>query len=250
MEPMRSKAFGVVLVAAAAACLLLAWAAGPSLSLDALRAGREHWQLQAQARPAVTAAAFFLLYLAVTAASVPGALVLTLAGGAVFGLWAGTLLVSFASSLGASIAFLMSRYVLRDTVQARFAKWLDPVARGVERDGVLYLASLRLLPVVPFVAINLVMGLTRMPARRFYWVSQLATLPATLVYVNAGARLPSLRSIHDIATPRVLLSLAALALLPWTGRAVAIALGRRRVRQRAHPHVLRKDHRARSTHAV
>lgn len=230
----RSRNHTLLLVAAAAlAAVVAVLAFAPALSLQALRAGQEHWQAQAHAHPVATGAAFFLLYVAVAAASLPGAAVLTLAGGAVFGLWGGTLLVSFASSAGALLAFLAARYVLRQAVQARVSRWLEVVNRGVESDGPLYLATLRLIPLAPFAAINLVMGLTRIPSRTFYWVSQLAMLPATLIYVNAGAQLPSVTSLHDIVTPRVLLSLLALAILPWAGRAAASTLGRTGARSRS-----------------
>jgi len=129
---------------------------------------------------------FFLVYVAVTAASLPGAAILTLIAGALFGLVTGTILVSFASTLGATLAFLSSRYVLRDTIEGKFGERLKTINDGLERDGAFYLFSLRMIPVIPFFVINLVMGLTRIKTWTYVWVSQLGMLLGTAVYVNAG----------------------------------------------------------------
>ncbi|MBI5617627.1 MAG: FAD-dependent oxidoreductase [Gammaproteobacteria bacterium] len=164
---------------------------------------------------------FAAIYVLVTALSLPGAALLTLLAGALFGLAWGALIASFASSVGALLAFLTSRHLLRDFVRARFAARCTLVGAGLARDGDRYLFSLRLVPVIPFFAINLLMGLTRMPARRFYWISQLAMLPATLVYVNAGTQLARLRSLSDVFAPGFLTASVLLATLPWTSKAVA-----------------------------
>jgi pyruvate/2-oxoglutarate dehydrogenase complex dihydrolipoamide dehydrogenase (E3) component/uncharacterized membrane protein YdjX (TVP38/TMEM64 family) len=188
------------------------------LSLDALRdahAGLLAWRQRA---PLSAAAAYALAYVLVTGLSLPGAAVLTLAGGAVFGLGLGTLLVSFASSAGATLAFLLARTLLRQPVQQRFGGRLAPIEAGLRRDGVLYLLSLRLVPVVPFFLVNLVMGLTPLPVRTFYLVSQIGMLPGTLVYVNAGTQLAQLRSLEGILTPPLLLSLVLLGAFPWLAR--------------------------------
>jgi uncharacterized membrane protein YdjX (TVP38/TMEM64 family) len=143
---------------------------------------------------------YFRVYVAVTALSLPGAAIMTLlAGGAIFGLWVGTLVVSFASSIGATLAMLAARYVLRDSVKARFGARLAEIDRGVEREGAFYLFTLRLVPLFPFFVINLVMGLTAMKARTFYWVSQLGMLAGTLVYVNAGTQLAQIESLKGIS---------------------------------------------------
>ena len=142
---------------------------------------------------------FFAVYVAVTALSLPGAAIMTLLGGAIFGLWIGTLVVSFASSLGATLAMLVSRYVLRDSVKAKFGARLADIDRGIEREGAFYLFTLRLVPVFPFFVINLLMGLTAMKATTFYWVSQLGMLAGTLVYVNAGTQLAQIRLAAGIA---------------------------------------------------
>ncbi|WP_028577688.1 TVP38/TMEM64 family protein [Desulfomicrobium escambiense] len=157
---------------------------------------------------------YFLCYVLMAALSLPGATVMGLAGGAVFGFWVGTLAVSFASTIGATLAFLMSRYLLRDAVQRRFGDRLAAVNDGVAREGAWYLFTLRLIPVFPFFVINLVMGLTPMPARTFYWVSQLGMLGGTMVYVNAGRELGRLKSLSGILSPSMLLAFALLGLFP------------------------------------
>ena len=141
-----------------------------------------------QAHPWRTGFGFFAAYVAVTGLSLPGAALMTLVAGAIFGLLWGTVVVSFASSAGATLAFLASRFVLRDWVQSRFGRSLRAVNRGIEREGAFYLFTLRLIPAVPFFAINLAMGLTPMRAATFYWVSQVGMLAGTIVYVNAGTR--------------------------------------------------------------
>ena len=145
-------------------------------------------------RPLVIIGGFFLLYVATTALSLPGAAILTLAAGAMFGLWLGTLIVSFASAIGASLAFLSSRFVLRDWVKARFGKRVAAIDRGIAKDGAFYLLTLRLIPAFPFFLINLAMGLTTMRLVTFYVVSQIGMLPGTIVFVNAGTQLAAIES--------------------------------------------------------
>jgi pyruvate/2-oxoglutarate dehydrogenase complex dihydrolipoamide dehydrogenase (E3) component/uncharacterized membrane protein YdjX (TVP38/TMEM64 family) len=189
------------------------------LSLGALQQAHADllsWRRQA---PVVTAATYMSLYVAITALSLPGAAVLTLAGGAIFGLGTGTLLVSFASSLGALLAFLLARTLLRQLVQRRFGPQLAPVAEGVRRDGVLYLLSLRLAPIFPFFLINVLMALTPMRASSFYLTSQIGMLPGTLVYVNAGTQLAQLQGLSGILSPPLVGSLLLLALFPWLAKA-------------------------------
>lgn len=184
------------------------------LTLDILKSSHValgNYQLD---HPWLLAAGFFLIYVAVTALSLPMATLLTLAGGALFGLLEGTLLVSFASSIGATVAFLASRFVLRDFVQQRYGKRLATINEGIQRDGAWYLFSLRLLPVIPFFVVNLLMGLTTLRTRTFYVVSQLGMLAATVVFVNAGTQLASLQSPSDILSPRIFGAFVLLGLLP------------------------------------
>lgn len=177
----------------------------------------------------LTAGAYFVIYVVVTALSLPGAAIMTLLGGAIFGLGWGLLLVSFASSVGATLAFLVSRLLLRDWVQNRFGKSLKTINKGVERDGAFYLFSLRLVPVFPFFLINLVMGLTPIKTVTFYWVSQVGMLLGTAVYVNAGVELGELSSLGGLLSADLILSFVLLAAMPWVGKAVIAIIRRNRL---------------------
>ena len=179
--------------------------------------------------PAQTAALFFLAYVAVTALSLPLAVWMTLAAGALFGFWGGFILVSFASSIGATLAFLAARFFLKGWVQGRFGNRFAAVQSGLARDGALYLFTLRLIPAVPFFAVNLMMGLTQLRAWTFYWVSQLGMLPATLVFVNAGTQLARLQNLRDVLSPALILSFALLGLVPWAARLALGVVQRRKV---------------------
>jgi pyruvate/2-oxoglutarate dehydrogenase complex dihydrolipoamide dehydrogenase (E3) component/uncharacterized membrane protein YdjX (TVP38/TMEM64 family) len=230
-----SRPSRAVLWAGAAIAGLIAWWAwrhyelGALLTLDNLKASRDALQAQVQARPLATAALFFVVYVAATALSIPGALILTLAAGAMFGLGWGLLLVSFASSLGATLAFLAARYLLRDAIQARFGTRLAPFNEGVRKDGVFYLLTLRLVPVFPFWLINLLMGLTPMGVGRFYLVSQVGMLAGTAVYVNAGTQLAAIQSAGDILSPGLLGSFVLLGLFPLLAKAGVGWLQQRKV---------------------
>lgn len=171
------------------------------------------------AHSGLAALIFAAVYVAVTSLSLPGAAALTLVGGSLFGLWVGTLLVSFASVIGATIGMIVARYFLRDLIERRFPGVVAKVNRGIAADGARYLFALRLVPVIPFFLVNLAMGLTRMPVRTFAWVSQLGMLPGTVAYVNAGRQLASIESAGDILSPRILLAFAALAALPFAAKA-------------------------------
>ncbi len=221
-----------LVVAALFAIAIAAWFLldlGQYLTLDALKAQRAAIDGFYQANPLLVLGLFFLGYVVLTALSVPGAVILTLAAGAIFGVTTGTLIVSFASTIGATLAFLTSRYLLRDTVQARFGKRLRPVNEGMAKDGAFYLFSLRLVPVFPFFAVNLIMGLTSIRVWTYYWVSQVGMLIGTAVYVNAGTQLARIDSLRDIASPGLLASFAALGLMPWVGKWIMAVIKRRRV---------------------
>ena len=153
---------------------------------------------------------------------------LTIAGGAFFGLLTGTLIVSFASAIGATVACFVSRFLLRDWVQGKFGDKIVKINEGIEREGAFYLFTLRLIPVFPFWMINLVMGLTKIPLRRFYWVSQLGMLPGTIVFVNAGRELAKIDSLRGILSPGLLISFALIGLFPIAvKKLVALYRGRR-----------------------
>jgi pyruvate/2-oxoglutarate dehydrogenase complex dihydrolipoamide dehydrogenase (E3) component/uncharacterized membrane protein YdjX (TVP38/TMEM64 family) len=206
------------------------WAlAGQDLSPDRLRAVLAHVAVWRADHALLFALLFFAAYVAAVALSLPIAIWMTLAGGALFGLWLGAALVATAATAGATLAFLAARFLLRDRVRARFGARLTAMESGLAKDGAFYLASLRLIPVVPFFAVNLLMGLTPIRTRVFAAVSLIAMLPATLVYVNAGTQLAGLQRVSDIASPALLLSLAALGLLPWVARAALRHWQRRRV---------------------
>ncbi|MGE6995665.1 FAD-dependent oxidoreductase [Pseudomonas sp. NPDC047961] len=191
---------------------------GQYLSLDAIKAQQAALDAQVEVHPWLAGGVFFLGYVLVTALSLPGAALMTLVGGALFGLFGGTLLVSFASTLGATLAMLLSRYLLRSWVQARFRQRLAKIDQGVNREGASYLFALRLVPVFPFFLINLAMGLTQLPVRTFWWVSQLGMLPGTLVYVNAGRELGQLESLGGILSPGLIGAFVLLGLLPVLSR--------------------------------
>ncbi len=180
-------------------------------------------------QPLQLALGYFLVYIAVTALSLPGATIVTLAGGAIFGLGWGLLIVSFASSIGATLAFLTARFLLRDSVQSRFGQRLADMDKGIQKDGAFYLFTLRLIPVVPFFVINLLMGLTKMKAWTFYWVSQLGMLAGTAVYVNAGTQLGQIDSLQGILSPGLLGSFVLLGLFPLIARKVIEAVQKRKV---------------------
>ncbi|MEQ1582179.1 MAG: FAD-dependent oxidoreductase [Steroidobacteraceae bacterium] len=199
------------------------------LTLQAIKEGQAGFAELRAANPLLVAGTFFALYVAVTALSLPGAAIMTLAGGALFGLVTGTVLISFASSIGATLAFLTSRFLLRDSVQKRFGDRLKPINEGMQRDGAFYLFTLRLVPVFPFFLVNLLVGLTPIRTRTYYWVSQLGMLPGTLVYVNAGTQLARLDSLGGILSPGLLGSFVLLGLFPWIARFIGRVLQRRRV---------------------
>ncbi|MDT8405633.1 MAG: FAD-dependent oxidoreductase [Methylococcales bacterium] len=215
MKQSQKILLGVIVVMVGA---LLVSDVGQWLSLEVLQQQMARLEAYRQAHVWVVMVGYFLLYVLVTALSVPGAAVLTLAGGALFGLGVGVLLVSFASTLGATLAFLVARFLLRDWVAMRFAKRMASIDAGMRRDGALYLFTLRLVPVLPFFLINLAMGLTGIKTWTFYWVSQLGMLAGTLVYVNAGTQLAKLDSVAGILSPELLLSFALLAAFPWLAK--------------------------------
>jgi uncharacterized membrane protein YdjX (TVP38/TMEM64 family) len=198
------------------------------LELEALKARFDALEDVYATRPALTVAFFFLVYVGLATSSLPGGAVLTLLAGALFGVLAGTLIVSFASSLGALAAMLLARYVLRDWVRQRFGARLAALDRGIARDGALYLFMVRLIPAIPFFVVNVGMALTKMPAARYYWVSQLGMLPGTLVFANAGRRLSEIESPGDVLSPGVMGSLALLAVLVFASHKGAQLLRKRK----------------------
>ncbi|MBZ9560073.1 MULTISPECIES: bifunctional TVP38/TMEM64 family protein/FAD-dependent oxidoreductase [unclassified Modicisalibacter] len=202
------------------------------LTLATLKAQQAQFQARFAAHPLAMAGGFFAVYVAMAALSLPGAVLLTLLAGALFGLGWGVLIVSFASSIGAALAFLAARWLARGAVERRFSRQLEWINRGIRREGAFYLFTLRLVPIFPFFIINLVMGLTRMRLVTFYWVSQLGMLPGTLLYVNAGRALGEVDSVGGILSPVVIASFVALGLFPLLARRGVDWLKRRRTARR------------------
>ncbi len=177
---------------------------GQVLTLENFKAQQAEIVAAKDANPALYVAGFFLLYVAITGLSIPGAAIMSLVAGALFGLVLGTVIVSFASTIGATLAFLSSRYVLRDWVQGKFGTRLRAIDEGLEKDGAFYLFTLRLIPVFPFFVINLLMGLTRIKTFTFFWVSQLGMLAATAVFVNAGTQISRIESTAGLLSPMLI----------------------------------------------
>jgi pyruvate/2-oxoglutarate dehydrogenase complex dihydrolipoamide dehydrogenase (E3) component/uncharacterized membrane protein YdjX (TVP38/TMEM64 family) len=226
---MRLRQIVLLLLLALAIGAFVALDLGRYLSFEQLKASQASFaQLHAE-QPLMVAAVYFLIYVLATALSIPGAVVITLAGGAIFGLWQGLLIVSFASTVGATLAFLASRFLLRDWVEARFGQRLADINAGVNREGGFYLFTLRLIPVVPFFLINLLMGLTRMKVWTYYWVSQIGMLAGTAVYVNAGTQLAQLDSLQGILSPALLGSFVLLGIFPLIARRIVAAVQKRKV---------------------
>lgn len=184
------------------------------LSLDYIKESQQGFAVLYSEHRIAVIAAYMLIYIFVTGLSLPGATVMTLAGGALFGLWVGAIVISFASTLGATLACLISRFLLRDWVQSKFGDKLSEINQGIEKEGLFYLFTLRLIPAFPFFVINLLMGLTKMPIFTFYWISQIGMFPATLVYVNAGKELAKIDSLSGILSPPLIISFVILGLFP------------------------------------
>ena len=226
--PMKLSKF---LIAATLIAMVVAFFAadlGRFLTLESFRAQQATIEAFYTENTSLTMGLFAGIYVLVTALSLPGAAIMTLVGGAIFGLLWGTVIVSFASTIGAALAFLVARFLFRDAVQARFAKHLEAVNEGVERDGALYLFLLRLVPAFPFFVINLVMALTPMKLLTFFVVSQIGMLPGTVVYVNAGTQLAQIDSVAGILSPQLIGAFALLGIFPLVARWIARGIQRRR----------------------
>jgi uncharacterized membrane protein YdjX (TVP38/TMEM64 family) len=204
---------------------------GQYLSLENFKTRQAEIIALKDANPVLVIGGFFLLYVVVTGLSIPGAAIMTLIAGALFGLVPGTILVSFASSIGATLAFLGSRYVLRDWVQGKFGERLRAIDDGLAKDGAFYLFTLRLIPLFPFFVVNLLMGLTRIRTWTYYWVSQLGMLAATIVFVNAGTQISRIESTAGLLSPALIGSFVALGLFPWAARLLIAAIKRNRAGQ-------------------
>ena len=194
------------------------------LTLDTLKEKKEWINLYSSKHPALIIFIYSLVYIVITGLSLPGATILTLAGGAVFGLFWGTVIVSFASTIGATLAFLAARFLFQGTVKSRFGPRLQAINQGIERDGIFYLFTLRLVPIFPFFMINLTMGLTSIKVRTFYWVSQLGMLAGTAVFVNAGTQLAKITSLSDILSPSIIGSFILLGVFPLMAKKIIMLI--------------------------
>ena len=217
----------VALVAALVVCFFV-FDLGRYFNLEFIKEQRDAYQAYYQQNPSVTIAAYAAVYVAVTSLSLPGAAVLTLLGGALFGVLTGTVIVSFCSTIGATLAFLVARFLLRDSVQGKFGDRLEAINNGIANEGMFYLFTMRLIPVIPFFVINLVMGLTPIRTPQFFFVSQLGMLPGTIVYVNAGTQLARIDSLAGILSWQLLLSFALLGLFPLIAKKCVALVNRRR----------------------
>ncbi len=226
---MNPRKLLLLLVIAILASAFFAIDLGRYFSLDYFKSQQAAIEAYRAAHPGLTAGIFFAVYVAVTGLSLPGAAILTLVGGAIFGLLWGAVIVSFASTLGATLAFLVARFALRDWVQSQFGVRLKAINAGIEKEGGFYLFTLRLIPIFPFFVINLVMGLTPIRAWTFYWVSQIGMLAGTLVYVNAGTQVAGIDSLRGILSPGLLISFALLGVFPLIAQKIVSAVKARRV---------------------
>jgi uncharacterized membrane protein YdjX (TVP38/TMEM64 family) len=208
----------VVLAVLAAALAFWRLGLGSYLTLEYIKGRQGEFMAYYVAHRALVIALYMLLYVAVTGLSLPGATVLTLAGGGIFGLWVGVAVVSVASTVGATIACASARFVLSGWVERRFGERLAPMHEGLRREGSFYLFTLRLIPVFPFFVINLAMGLTRIPLRTFFLVSQAGMLPGTVVYVNAGREIAKIESASGILSPGLIASFVLIGALPLLAR--------------------------------
>ena len=210
---MLKKIILLVVLAAIVACYFI-FDLGQYLNLEYLQTQKDQIATAYQQNQVLFLVSFFLIYVISVAVSIPGATILTLTAGFLFGSLTGTILVSFASSIGATLAMIFARVILGETLQKKYQKQLATINQGVEKDGVIYLLSLRLIPLFPFFLINLLMGLTKMSVARFYLFTQLGALPGTFVYVNAGTALSKINKLGDIVSLEIFLSFAALGILP------------------------------------
>lgn len=223
------KKIGLLVIIAVLAAVFFYFDLHKLLTLDGLKSGLDTFEAWRAESPLLVGGAFLVLYVIVTALSLPGAAIMTLAAGALFGLGWGLFIVSFASSIGATLAFLVSRYLLQDTVQKRFGDRLKAFNEGIEKEGAFYLFTLRLVPIFPFFLINLLMGLTTIRAFTFYWASQLGMLAGTFVFVNAGTQLGQLESLSGILSPPLLLSFVLLGVFPLIAKKLINIIKARRV---------------------
>jgi uncharacterized membrane protein YdjX (TVP38/TMEM64 family) len=214
MNTSRKKKIVILLIIIGLIIAFKVFNLGQYLTLSYLKESLDRFKDLYEKHRGLVIAGYFLIYVLITSLSLPGASPLGMAGGALFGFWIATLVVSFASTIGATIACFVSRFLLRDWVQGKFSDKIVKVNEGIEKEGAFYLFTLRLIPLFPFWMINLVMGLTKMSLLKFYWVSQVGMLPGTMVYINAGKELAKIESVKGIFSPSLIISFALIGLFP------------------------------------
>ncbi len=227
MNPKKTRVAIFALIVIFIACFFY-FDLGRYFTLEYFKGQQQALQEYYAAKPALTISIFMGIYIAVTAFSLPGAAIMTLAAGALFGTLTGLIMVSFASSIGATLAFLVARFLLRDYVQNKFGDKLNAINKGVENEGAFYLFTLRLVPVFPFFVINLAMGLTPIKTLAFYLVSEVGMLPGTFVYVNAGTQIGKLESLKGILSPELIFSFALLGIFPLVAKKIINVIKARR----------------------
>jgi len=223
------KKIVLLLIAASLVGLFFHFDLHQLLTLEGLKGSMNDFSQLREESPLLVIGGFFLLYVAVTALSLPGAAILTIASGALFGIVEGLIIASFASSIGATMGFLVSRYLLRDSIKQRFPERLAAIDAGIEKEGGFYLFTLRLVPIFPFFLINMLMGVTAFKSWTFYWVSQVGMFLGTFVYVNAGTQLAQIDSLSNILSVNLILSFALLGLFPLIAKAIVNMIKKRRV---------------------
>ncbi len=225
---MDKKKIAIIVLFISVVSLFFYFDVGQYLNLDYIKEQRTAIGEYHTANPIKTALFYFLCYVLITGVSLPGAGIMTLIGGAIFGLLWGTVLVSFGSMLGATIAFLITRYLFHDYIQKRFGQQLEPINRGVREEGEFYLFTLRLVPIFPFFIINSLMALTPIRTLNFALVSQIGMLPGTIVFVNAGTQLAKIEAAKDILSPALIFSFILLGVFPLIAKRVIAFIKRRR----------------------
>ena len=210
---MKTKLILVAVIVAVIAAFFL-FDLGQYFNLEYLKSQKDSLNALYDANPILISAIFFIVYVLVAAFNLPAAGLLTVAAGAILGFWNGVFVVSFASTIGATGAFLMTRYLFHDAIQSKFGDRLSAINSGIEREGAFYVFGLRLVPLFPFFVVNAVLGLTKIKTWTYYWSSQIGMLAGTAVYVNAGTQLASIDSLGDIASPKLIGSFVLLGVFP------------------------------------
>lgn len=213
-----NKKIIIALIAVAAVAAFFIFDLNTLFTLENLKAQQSAWQVRYEENPLLFIVGFFVIYVLAASLALPAAGLLTVAGGAFFGFWLGLLLVSFASSIGATFAFLITRYLLRDSIEKKFGKNLEKINTGIEKDGWLYVFGLRLVPLFPFFAVNSLLALTKIKTLTFYIASQLGMLAGTAVFVNAGKQLSTINSLGDILSFNIIISFVLLGCFPFIAK--------------------------------